>query len=87
MTKARWIVEARNGYLKNVFKFFANVIPTAHIPNLNDFLRISGTTMNKYNVVITMPQANVESAKQMLNTVNEVNVVQARVEVEGLRQR
>ncbi|XP_058790801.1 uncharacterized protein LOC131664004 [Phymastichus coffea] len=87
ITKTRWIVEARNGHLKSLFKFFANVIPTSHIPNLTDFLRIAGAIINKYHRIIMMPDANVELAEQMLNKVNELNLVQARVEVEGLQRR
>lgn len=87
ITKSRWIVEARNGHMKSLFKFFANVIPTAHIPNLGDFLRIGGAIINKYHGAIAMPDADVELAERMLNRAKEVNVVQARVEAEGLRQR
>lgn len=87
ITKTRWIVEARNGHMKSLFKFFANIIPTSHIPNLGDVLRIAGALINKYYREIMMTDANVELAAQMLNRSNEVNILQNRIEAEGLRQR
>ncbi|XP_024876500.1 uncharacterized protein LOC112457583 [Temnothorax curvispinosus] len=66
VTKTRWIVEARNGHLKNIFKFFANTIHTSHIPNLNAFLRIAGAIIIKYYGPITMPHANIDLAEKML---------------------
>jgi len=33
VTKTRWIVEARNGHLKQIYKMFANPISTHHIKN------------------------------------------------------
>lgn len=35
ITKSRWIVEARNGHIKNIFKFFGNTISEVHAVNLN----------------------------------------------------
>lgn len=87
VTKTRWIVEARNGHLKNIFKFFGHAISTSHVPNLNDFLLISGAILNKYYGPIQMPNCNVHLASTMLARVEYVNVVQARVEAEALRQR
>lgn len=87
ITKTRWIVEARNSHLKNIFKFFGNTICTSHIPNLSDFLRIAGAIINKYYGVITMQDADIDLAEEMLDRAEEVNVIQARVEVHNLRQR
>lgn len=64
----------------SLFIFFANFIPSSHIPNLSDFLRIAGSIINKYHKNM-MFDADLELAEQMLNQ-NEVNTVQTRVEPE-----
>jgi len=87
VTKTRWIVEARNGHMKSIFKFFSQLIRTSHIPNLNDFLRICGAIINRYHPLIGMEEADVVIAEQMLARKQEVNVVQARVEVENLAHK
>ncbi|XP_043480300.1 uncharacterized protein LOC122509998 [Leptopilina heterotoma] len=87
ITKTRWIVEAINGHLKIMFKFFSGTISTSHVPNLSDFLRIAGAIINKYRGPITMEGANEEMAQEMLNRSTMPNVVQARVELENLQNR
>jgi len=84
VTKTRWIVEARNGHLKQIYKMFANPISTHHIKNLNDYLLIGGI-INKYYGFIIMENANVKLARRMLQKLHDVNVIQVRVEVENLR--
>lgn len=87
VTKTRWIVESRNGHLKSIFKFFNDTISTSHVGNIGDFLRIAGAIINKYFGPIVMNDANVQLAEEMLLKAQEPNVVQARVEVENLRNR
>lgn len=87
VTKTRWVVEARNGHLKNIFKFFNNMISTSHIPNLSDLLRIAGAIINKYHGVIAMLNTDENLADRMLIKAREVNIVQARVEAENLRRK
>lgn len=48
VTKLRWVVELANGRLKNVFKFFASVIPTGYFRNLRSFLRIALAIQNAF---------------------------------------
>lgn len=52
VTLLRWVVEAVNGRLKKIFKFFDNVVPghyfNENCQKLNSFLRISCAVMNKY---------------------------------------
>ncbi|XP_029173786.1 uncharacterized protein LOC114942563 [Nylanderia fulva] len=87
VTKTRWIVEARNGHIKSIFKFFEKIIQIQHLPNLGDFYRIAGAIINRYHPPILMEGANVEMAQQLLDKVREPNVVQAMVEVENLKTR
>ena len=87
VTKTRWIVESRNGHLQSIFKFFSGRLIYAHVPNIRDFLLICGAIINRYHPPITMPLATVELAREMLERARELNVVQARVEVERLRFR
>ena len=65
LTKTRWIVEARNGYLKNMFKFFAGMISTAQVSNLNDFLCIAGAIINMYHGPILIADADEEIAERI----------------------
>lgn len=87
ITKTRWIIEARNGYMKNIFKFFSQLIRTSHIPNLNNFLRICGALINRYHPLIRMEGADVVIAEQILARHQKVNIVQARVEIENFARR
>lgn len=87
ITKTRWLVEARNGHIKSIFKFFQQVIPIPHLPNLGDFYRIAGAIINAYHPSIEMEGTNAELARQMLERATTVNVVQARVEVDNLHTR
>ncbi|KYN12427.1 hypothetical protein ALC57_15394, partial [Trachymyrmex cornetzi] len=87
VTKTRWIVEARNGHIKSIFKFFGGTIIMPHAINLRDFYHIAGAIINRYHGPITMDNATVEFARTLLHRFKEINVVQARVEGEGLCRR
>lgn len=87
VTKNRWIVEARNGHIKSIFKFVKDIIIYAHIPNVRSFLLICAAIINKYHPPILMQEATPELAREMLARAQEPNVVQARVELEGWRHR
>ena len=87
ITKTRWIVEARNGHFKSIFKFFSNTIRTSHVSNLNSFLRIAGAIINKYHGPILMAGADEHMAEEMLIQSQERNAVQDRVNNENLRTR
>lgn len=39
ITKSRWIVEARNGHIKSIFKFFQQTIQIQHVPNVGYYYR------------------------------------------------
>lgn len=87
VTKTRWIVEARNGHLKSIFKFFKKIIGAQHVFNLKHFLLIAGAIINKHFDPIQMQDTTVELAERMLQKARDVNVVQARVDTENLRHK
>lgn len=87
VTKTRWVVEARNGHLKSIFKFFERIIGYHHTQNLSNFLLIAGGILNRYHPPLEMQGADAALAQQMLERANTVNVVQARVEAENLKNR
>lgn len=54
ISSTRWVVEARNGHLKSIFKFFRQTILAHHAANLHDIYLIAGTLINKYHPLIEM---------------------------------
>lgn len=48
ITKSRWIVEARNGHIKSIFKFFNMTMQIQALPHIGDFYRIAGALINRY---------------------------------------
>lgn len=87
VTKTRWIVEARNGHIKSIFKFFDHTLHLQHAKNLGDFFRIAAAIINKYYPLIHMAGVNAELAREMLEKSRQPNVVQAIVESENLQAR
>lgn len=87
ITKTRWIVEARNGHIKTIFKFLSNIVSIPHLPNVGDFFRIAGAIINKYHPTIIMEEADVNMARRILQEATKPNVVQALVEVDNLHTR
>lgn len=87
ITKIRWIVEARNGHLKSIFKHLGNTFNIQNARHLGDDYRICGAIINKYHPLIIMENATVEVARTMLQRVNTLNEIRARVEVDNLRRR
>lgn len=86
ITTTRWIVEARNGHFKSIFKFFRQPISAIHAAKLRDYYLIAGALINKFHPLINMP-GTLDTATQMLVDSDDVNIVQARVEAENLRTR
>lgn len=87
VTKTRWIVEARNGHLKTIFKFLDGVVPIVHLPNIGDFYRIAGAIINRYRPLIHMQGADIELARECLRRSRMPNLLQQRVEREELHRR
>jgi hypothetical protein len=52
VTKTWWIVEARNGHIKSMFKFFRDTTPIHHVPNLRDFFRTACAIINRFHPTI-----------------------------------
>ncbi|XP_037047596.1 uncharacterized protein LOC119082237 [Bradysia coprophila] len=48
VTMFRWVVEAVNGRIKNVFPFFKHTIEGSYVPKIMRFNRIACAIMNKY---------------------------------------
>lgn len=84
ITKTRWIVEARNGHLKSIFKFFRDMIPLDHCQNLGDFARIGCAIINRFHEPVHMQGADPALARQMLEIAQQQNVLQQRVQQERL---
>ncbi|KAL7301790.1 hypothetical protein TKK_0005778 [Trichogramma kaykai] len=87
ITTTRWIVEARNGHLKAIFKYLGNRQHIHVFPNIGDFYRIAGAIINRFHPPIHMQSADVPLAQNMLHRSTLINYVQIRVEREGLLQR
>lgn len=87
VTKTRWIVEARNGHIKSIFKFFRDAVPMPQVPHIRDYIRITCAIINRYHEPINMEGANAVLARRMLDRANEINTLQVRVEEERLLQR
>jgi hypothetical protein len=84
VTKTRWIVEARNGHIKLLFKFFRGQIPIHHVPHIGSYFRIACAIINRYFPPIEMQGATAELADSMRELAEHENVVKARVEVDRL---
>lgn len=87
VTKTRWIVEARNGHIKTIFKFLNQTISISHVPNLSDFYRIAGAIINRYHPLIHMERTNAALAAELLERAKAPNVVMTLVEEDNLGRR
>ncbi|XP_035701232.1 uncharacterized protein LOC118433416 [Folsomia candida] len=87
ITKSRWVVEARNGHLKSVFKFFAHRVESHNCVHLGDLVRIACALLNAFHLPITMPGYNVDEAKEMLRIAAQPNHLMQRVHDERLETR
>lgn len=87
VTKMRWVVEARNGHFRSIYKMLDHVFNIQNARHIGDYYRIVGALINRFFPLINMQNATVEVARNILEIRNNVNVVQARVEVDNLRLR
>lgn len=84
------IIEARNGYIKSMFKFFKNIILVVHAIHLRDFYLIAGAVINRYRQAImeaVMEGATAELARRMLERARQENRLKIRVEMEHLARK
>lgn len=84
VTKMRWVVEARNGHFRSIYKMLDHVFNIQNSHHIGDYYRIVGALINRFFPLINMQNATVEVARNMLQRRNNINVVQARVEVDNL---
>lgn len=87
ITKTRWIVEARNGHFKSIFKFFSEVISMNHAVHLQDFYKICGAIINKYHDPVLMRGADIAQAEMLLQRSREDNTLKLIVDNENLLRR
>lgn len=83
VTKNRWVVEARNAHLKNIFKFLNHTFNIQNARYINEYFRIGAAIINRYYPVLNMEGATIELARQMRVRAQEPNVMQARVQLEN----
>lgn len=87
ITETQWIIEARNGHIRSIFKFFKDVISVVDAVHLRDFYLIAGATINKYRETIQMLGATAETARRILQAARKDNELKLRVEAEKLGRR
>lgn len=87
VTILRWVVEARQGHFRSIFKIFDHTFEIQNGKHVGDYYRICGAILNRYHPPITRRDATVERARQMRARAQVPNVVQARVELENLTRR
>lgn len=87
ITKTRWVVEARNGHIKSIFKFFNDSLCMDHIVNIGDFYKIAAAVINRFHQPIVMNDANEQLAQEMINRFRTPNLIQEKVERERLATR
>ncbi|EFN83296.1 hypothetical protein EAI_15530 [Harpegnathos saltator] len=79
ITKSRWIVEARNGHIKMIFKFFKGIIAYHHVIHLREYYLIAGVLINRYREYILMEGATADLAREMLQRARIANNLQNNV--------
>ncbi|XP_071578400.1 uncharacterized protein [Temnothorax nylanderi] len=87
ITKSRWIVEARNGHIKMIFKFFKGIIAYHHVIHLREYYLIAGALINRYREHILMEGATADLAREMLQRARTANNLQNKVLQENLGRR
>jgi hypothetical protein len=90
VTKVRWVIEAVNGRLKNVFNFFDNTIQNHYVENnkLLRFLRISCAMLNAYFPVLRRDRpGDFALGTFMVERSEMANLLAQRIEAEGWNTR
>lgn len=78
-------METRNDHVKRLLMFFKQTISMHHAAHLRDFYLIAGALLNKYFPLIQIEEIT-ETGRQLVERLEELNLVYARVEAENLRQ-
>lgn len=87
ITKTRWLVDASNGHIKTVFKFFKETVFMNNAIKIGDFYVIAGAILNKYREPVVMMEGSAEVDERMLEKYHKRYVIQARVEMDSLHTR
>lgn len=66
VTITRWKVEARNGHIKTIFKFFAKTLYAGDVPYAGEYFQIACTIINAYRPVIPAANETEEVANQLI---------------------
>ena len=85
VTKLRWVVEARNGHVKTIFKFFRDTVPASQVEHIGDYFRIACALINAYHPPIDMFGATEEMAERLLQKAREPNKLMEKIEREKLK--
>jgi len=82
VTSCRWVVEAVNGRLKNVFKFFGATIEAGYTGrSIRDFCKISCAILNKfYPALVKNDVKHNDLATRMLEKAKTTNELQLELE-------
>ena len=69
----RWVVEARNGQIKQ-FRFFDKVIPNSLLPFVGPAFNLVCAVLNRYHSLCIVDTSNdVDLGRRMFKLVNETN--------------
>ena len=85
VTKLRWVVESANGRIKNIYKFFDNVINNKYLNSLGDLFAIACALINKYrpSIAPNKPEHQ-ELAQRILQRMDLSNLLQEFVQMNSL---
>jgi hypothetical protein len=87
VTMTRWVVEAANGRLKNVFPFFKHMIEGSYTPKIMRFVRIACAIFNKYFPAINPPQEFHARIAELIELHdNNENPLKTEIEEQGLKR-
>jgi hypothetical protein len=88
VTKCRWVVEARNGHLKQCFRLFDKVWPNQSLPHMMIDLRIAAAILNAYHPNIQSDVGDGDMiAEQMLLRSDKGNSLAEMVQTLGLNRK
>lgn len=74
VTKCRFVIEVRNGHLKNVWRLFGSVWNTYNLKYIKNDLKIAAALINKFNQKIVADKGCEEEVAQlMLQRINKIN--------------
>lgn len=83
----RWVIEAVNGRIKNVFPFFKHTIEGTYVPTIMRFNRIACAIMNKYFPLLSNNKEFHDVISEVCeNEVAQSNELKEEIDELGLRR-